>query len=187
MLDKTKIQKVFDKVATHLLTQKLSAQEYGGGNCYYRYHGLKCAIGALIPDEVYDSKIEGGSVAQQKVYELIPEELRPVPGDGGDMRCYSALQRIHDRMKVGSWPRWLYAYASAFELTIPDILDEALGTTKVTHGQISTMLWDLGLVAEEKAYQDKYRSEISNEQYPWGPLDIVTDLQLPHRPAAPVV
>lgn len=46
-------QVIFDKVAKHLLTQKVQCAN-SAGNCMYRGpNGLKCAVGALIPDEEY--------------------------------------------------------------------------------------------------------------------------------------
>jgi len=71
-------QEVFDKIATHLFAQGkrslilLSRTTYltGGGvehsemmGCAYRGEGgLKCAIGALIPDELYLPSFEGKRV-----------------------------------------------------------------------------------------------------------------------------
>lgn len=56
-------QEIFDKVATHLLSQgKRSA--LGGVGCAYRGDGgLQCAIGCLIPDELYRYELEGWGAA----------------------------------------------------------------------------------------------------------------------------
>lgn len=51
-------QKTFDKVAIHLRKQGKAATV--GAGCMYRTdEGLKCAVGCLIPDELYDARIEG--------------------------------------------------------------------------------------------------------------------------------
>lgn len=70
-VDKTE-QQVFDKVATHLLTQRacslMSEEDKArlhenpastAAICAYRgKNGLKCAVGVLIPDEVYADNME---------------------------------------------------------------------------------------------------------------------------------
>lgn len=61
-------QEVFNKVATHLFTQGRQAADedshgLGGISCRYRASdGTRCAVGVLIPDEVYDSEMEGQDV-----------------------------------------------------------------------------------------------------------------------------
>lgn len=59
-------QEIFDKVSNHLLTQKEQAR--GHGDCVYwdRDHGLKCAIGCLIPEDKYMEEIEGHGVSELK-------------------------------------------------------------------------------------------------------------------------
>lgn len=51
-------QEIFDAVCDHLAKQKKrAAREHGG--CYYRTpDGLKCAVGCLIPDELYDRRMD---------------------------------------------------------------------------------------------------------------------------------
>lgn len=52
------MQEVFNKVVRHLLTQKQKARV--GTTCMYKTpEGLKCAVGCLIPDELYSQDIEG--------------------------------------------------------------------------------------------------------------------------------
>lgn len=51
-------QEIFDKVLEHLRKQGgLSLNEHGKC-CYRGNHGNKCAIGVLIPDELYKSRME---------------------------------------------------------------------------------------------------------------------------------
>lgn len=52
-------QEIFDKVAKHLLMQMKTSKDGWGHCCYRSPHGLKCAIGALIPDELYNENMEG--------------------------------------------------------------------------------------------------------------------------------
>lgn len=54
-------QEIFNKVSTHLLTQGRPAREED--RCRYRTtDGLFCAVGCLIPDELYSSSFEGKTV-----------------------------------------------------------------------------------------------------------------------------
>jgi hypothetical protein len=51
------IQEIFDKVTTHLLTQRKQSKE--GKVCLYRGpNGTMCAVGCLIKDEFYDGGLE---------------------------------------------------------------------------------------------------------------------------------
>lgn len=55
-------QEIFDKVVTHLLTQKVQSEENDLSK-YYGPNGLKCAVGCLIPPDLYNSVIEGISIS----------------------------------------------------------------------------------------------------------------------------
>lgn len=51
-------QDIFDRVCDHLAEQKGRAIA-GDGFCQYRApNGLKCAVGALIPDHLYDPRMD---------------------------------------------------------------------------------------------------------------------------------
>ena len=51
-------QEVFDIVVNHLFTQGRPAYD-GVQGCMYRTHdGLRCAVGVLIPDDLYDKALE---------------------------------------------------------------------------------------------------------------------------------
>ena len=54
-------QEVFDKVVNHLLEQKYQAS-YEGACVYRAPDGASCAVGCLIPDELYDEEMEGSSL-----------------------------------------------------------------------------------------------------------------------------
>jgi hypothetical protein len=51
------------KIQAHLITQKAQAISEGrAGACRLRTEcGLKCAVGSIIPDELYDSSMEASS------------------------------------------------------------------------------------------------------------------------------
>jgi hypothetical protein len=121
-------QEVFDRVAEHLLTQKQKAKD--GLMCKYRTEdGRKCAIGCLIPDDLYEERWEGLS--------LSPGEREEREKDSTDFAvmlaknvtgCYSllrALQYCHDKSYVEDWPNKLRALASDWDLSyeVVDKLD----------------------------------------------------------------
>lgn len=56
-------QEVFDRVVTHFAEQKRIAAN-PMGTCLYRAGDLKCAAGALIPDDKYDGRMEGHDFCQ---------------------------------------------------------------------------------------------------------------------------
>lgn len=54
-------QEIYDEVVTFLVKQGKRAS--GQGSCMYRTeNGLKCAIGCLIPDELYKYDMEGPGI-----------------------------------------------------------------------------------------------------------------------------
>jgi len=83
-------QKVFDTMLKHLREQQVPATtEFG--SCRYRTPGgLKCAVGILIPDEIYQPKFEDGSC-----FEEIAETLGVVRSvDVGFLR--TCQKELHD-------------------------------------------------------------------------------------------
>lgn len=54
-------QEIFNHVVDHLWSQGRPAKD-ARGNCLYRLGNLKCAVGALIPDEIYTKDMEDISV-----------------------------------------------------------------------------------------------------------------------------
>lgn len=92
-------QEVFDKVATHLLTQNAKAKN--GGSCrYLADDGKRCAVGCLLPVEVARRADE--LAADNTVYGvardgLLPNELAP------HVDLLSRLQGIHDHVDVHCW------------------------------------------------------------------------------------
>jgi hypothetical protein len=82
-------QEAFDIVAKHLFAQgrRSSSEE---GMCLYRGRdGLKCAIGALIPDDQYRVGFEDNSASNIMAEVPVLHSL--------DGRFLDALQGVHDR------------------------------------------------------------------------------------------
>ena len=90
---------------------KLKTRSEDGRACKYRGpNGAKCFIGAAIPDERYDPRIEGRPLcyAFDKVYMTM-----------GNVKLAVALQMVHDYHPVNEWDRRLRELAQEYALTIP--------------------------------------------------------------------
>jgi hypothetical protein len=91
---KTK-QETFDFVVRHLYKQGKPARE----NYYCRYRtndGLMCAVGCLIPDEVYTPKMEGKIAPDlaESLFPNLPQEITYY----SDM--LDSLQWVHDSWDI---------------------------------------------------------------------------------------
>lgn len=120
-------QEIFNKVAEHLLTQNAKAML--GEECVYRSEdGCRCAIGCLIPDELYRPEFEGKNVdglcavdlfskllhddEYKYKYPLIAKHLLGAkPNYAIDLRFLARLQAIHDYESVGAWLLTLKRFA----------------------------------------------------------------------------
>jgi len=122
------LQEVYDIVAQHLLTQgavALQTLPHGGVACAYRGdNGLKCAIGALIPDHLYCPELEGkGPVAALADIGLLNVNDLSNPSTLALTQLLILLQRAHDDAQglyphevVPFWKRRLAEIAERFEL-----------------------------------------------------------------------
>lgn len=125
-----KRQEVFDKVAAHLLTQKARAVYSSkilsiSNRCSYRAeNGLKCAIGALIPDYLYDERIEGCGLGN--IMDGAHDEQEQVLADiiaslelTDELTFLLDLQNLHDSDlpdAVKQWPERLLDFALDWDL-----------------------------------------------------------------------
>jgi len=116
------LQLIYDTVTNHLLTQKsrsILGSGYGDTNiCAYRgKDNLKCAVGILIPDEIYTPQMEGKGLR-----ELIDEfnsidNLFPTQDE---QSLLSMLQIIHDNSS--NWDEnGLAPWAKTELKAIPDL------------------------------------------------------------------
>lgn len=88
-------QEIFDTVKDHLSGMKY--RSYFNGTCRYRgRNGAKCAVGCLIPDAVYNVKMETKVVSQ-----LILDDLGSVlpPFFAQNRQLLTDLQTVHDISK----------------------------------------------------------------------------------------
>lgn len=121
-------QEIFDKVAIHLLTQncKSVSDEFAGSDlqaydCYYRgANSTKCAIGCLIPDDLYSPDMEGKRVSAILVDFQEISNLLMAPGAiAVNFYFLGRLQAIHDKFPVAEWPYALAKFATEHKLTLP--------------------------------------------------------------------
>ena len=103
-------QEIFDQVARHLLTQKKAA--IGREFCYYRFNGLKCAIGCLISDEEYESRLESTQLPV----------LLSWYGASKHYNFLRSLREVHDANPPEKWKEML-AYVASRENLSPAILE----------------------------------------------------------------
>jgi hypothetical protein len=90
-------QEIFDTVAKHLFTQgcrSVEDAEDADAACLYRGpEGRMCAVGVLIPDELYSSAIEYENIGHllSKAGSLFPEWMK------ANEPLLQSLQSTHDR------------------------------------------------------------------------------------------
>lgn len=116
-------QVIFDKVTDHLLTQKaVSADQYG--DCFYRGpNGLKCAIGALIPDSSYDKTMEGNVDRLCQPHKVEQYNLDPEIFNLRNVDFLSDLQSIHDTYLPEEWKYRLEDYAESNKLKFNGVIE----------------------------------------------------------------
>lgn len=115
-------QQIFDKVAAHLLTQgkKAMVSTDQAAACMYRGpNGTRCAVGCLIPDELYHEDFEYHTAKE------LPESLWTALEI--DMPAHEelvmALQMVHDNALPETWAKRLHALAEAEHLNA-DVIKE---------------------------------------------------------------
>lgn len=130
-------QEAFDKVTAHLLEQKARSvisdspdrPVPGGKTCCYRgENGMKCAIGALIPDEMYSPDMEFNTAAG------LIFKFQELPFSHLSERFLTHLQEVHDLsydeedsnkdMNMDKVKTGLRKVASDWNLDLPDSLKE---------------------------------------------------------------
>lgn len=115
-------QETFNLIATHLMNQEIKSISETGSCKYYGPDELKCAIGCLIPEELYSKELEGQSVRSLiQSSELLHNELAIILKKH-DIRLLVALQDIHDGVAPRLWREALIAKAKSQNLTLPECL-----------------------------------------------------------------
>jgi hypothetical protein len=115
-------QEIFDKVATHLITQNKKSYLPGGNVCAYRgENGCKCAIGILIPDDKYDPFLEGKMVGNKRVLDSLEAGINIESVEM--LQFLNILQNVHDNYTVQDWKGKLIDTAKDHDLSFEVLLD----------------------------------------------------------------
>lgn len=88
-----KKQETFEFVARHLFTQGVKAVDPAHGRCMYRgQNKTTCAVGCLIPDEVYETSMENRRVLSlmSSFGDVLPKFF------SRQIDLLGALQAVHD-------------------------------------------------------------------------------------------
>jgi hypothetical protein len=122
-------QEIFDKVARHLLTQGARSMGPNGTvQCLYRgSDGLKCAVGCLIPDELYWAGLEQHPPCSDSILEVLQEAgVLPPTGPHGKTAWFrdvtdtlgllDDLQELHDQNDPEGWAKCLHELAESLDL-----------------------------------------------------------------------
>lgn len=114
-------QDTFNKVAAHLLKQLATSLAPDGTSCAYRGDkGRKCAIGCLIPDDLYTSAIEG--LVLNELYSEFDPILQALGYTIADIPFLVELQQIHDMHSVASWADLLKEFANKHGISSQEVL-----------------------------------------------------------------
>ena len=103
------LQEIFDKIATHLLTQNKKSYLNGWFCAYRGDNGLKCAAGILIPDDEYKPEME------KKRWSVLIDEILVENKFANEI---SLLQSIHDNRSVTKWYDELINFAQKHNLQV---------------------------------------------------------------------
>jgi hypothetical protein len=118
-------QEVFNRVWERAKDKRRASTHPDSGtlvstSCKYRLtlesgEILKCFIGELIPDELYDPSME-----RKAIWGIFPEfpEIKSLFAEC-DKGMTDSLQFIHDRRHPDQWEIELRSIASVYNLTIP--------------------------------------------------------------------
>ena len=103
-------QDIFNTAANGLLKQGKKSMDRS--SCMYRgQNGLKCAIGMLMPDNLYDSIMEGQSANESDVMKTLN-----VPYTAEYADFLNHLQGVHDECPPYEWDRELVNFAHHYDL-----------------------------------------------------------------------
>lgn len=103
-------QEVFDLVVNHLREQGCKSIGENGVCLYRGSNGTKCAVGVLIPDNLYILEMEGKSILELKTkyYYLRPRLYHS--------KLLMELQRVHDDYSTEEWEKRFEEVAKEFNL-----------------------------------------------------------------------
>ena len=116
------LQETFNTVVEHLRQQGSKCQV--GCSCKYRWEDKRCAVGILIPDDLYDEEAMENCCVDSYPIKGILMSL------GHNIKLCSHLQDVHDHMPVDSWEEALRGVANHYHLDFPEPEAECVDENK---------------------------------------------------------
>lgn len=119
-------QRIFNKVAKHLLTQGTRSMGYSAkadrNICRYRNaDGMKCAVGCLIKAKVYREELEYKGVEEDIIQQALEDSGYDM-SENSTQSLLDKLQEIHDWNDPSHWKTDLIELATKFDLKLPPVL-----------------------------------------------------------------
>lgn len=108
-------QEAFNRVWERAKTRVRCDHPKEPNTCYYRYQGDCCFMGALIPDSLYEERIEGNATDMLLV---ISRQLREF-FVAVDKELLVEMQGVHDAVSIRDWAVELCSIAERFDLEVP--------------------------------------------------------------------
>ena len=109
-------QQAFDIMVEHLRQQGRPSRDEVDGCQYRGPGGLKCAVGALIPDELYNKTLENNRIERMlTVFKHLFPQIQSV-FSGIDTQFLDSMQTIHDCYEPERWESEFKLCAEEFGL-----------------------------------------------------------------------
>ena len=103
------LQEQFDKMVNHLRKQGERSINDSDGCMYRGNNGLMCAVGCLIPDDIYTVDMEG-----QPADYVINKYYLDL-----DMTLCNNMQYVHDHYGPDKWEEFFEKVAKELDLQLP--------------------------------------------------------------------
>lgn len=116
-------QEIFNKVKDHLLTQNERSLNDDARCAYRGENNTKCAIGCLIPDELYKPEMDALPSSVFTLYRRYPDvfsEMLGVDSVAPLLPLLNDLQVVHDGDSPDEWPYALHEIAKYHDLEYGD-------------------------------------------------------------------
>lgn len=112
-------QDVFDVIAWRLLFQNARARAADGiKNLYRSPDGKRCAIGWIMPDDVYAPEFESKGIREIAAYLAETDEGKEFAAFvAAHVSMLCDLQGLHDAYRPDEWPNRLHLIAQKYDLS----------------------------------------------------------------------
>ena len=116
-------QKLFEIVWERSKDKRRALKSPTTSACSYRSHdGLKCFIGAAMPDKIYSKRMDGMLGNSGLGFRELVSHFPIAQGYFINIRedFATELQRCHDSIPPDEWEKELLHLATDYELTVPE-------------------------------------------------------------------